>query len=243
VRISKRLLARIESVTAKRPKTVLDHILRHGQITTQELKDLYGYNHPPRAARDVREQGIALATTRVTGPDGRRIAAYRLAMQSARRDPTGGRAVLSKRLKRRLLKRDGPRCQVCWREMEPRYLQIDHRVPYDIAGDKADPESHPEDFMLVCGACNRAKSWSCEHCENRRGERPKVSVCRSCYWAWPNRYSHIANTPQRQVILTWTGQKGIGDWRRLCKAARARGLSLPDYILERVTRERRSPRV
>ena len=45
----------LHSVKAKRPKTVIDHILEHGQITTEELKDIYGYNHPLRAIRDVRE--------------------------------------------------------------------------------------------------------------------------------------------------------------------------------------------
>lgn len=39
----------LKSVKAKRPKTVIDHILKYGQITTEELKDRYGYNHPPRA--------------------------------------------------------------------------------------------------------------------------------------------------------------------------------------------------
>ena len=52
---SKEFLDLLESVTAKRPRTVIQHILQHGYITSQELKDLYGYNHPPRAIRDVRE--------------------------------------------------------------------------------------------------------------------------------------------------------------------------------------------
>ena len=59
----------IENVQQKRARTVLDHILEHGHVTTEELKDLYGYNHPPRAARDVREQGIPLETFRVAGTD------------------------------------------------------------------------------------------------------------------------------------------------------------------------------
>jgi hypothetical protein len=65
------------SVTAKRPKTVIAHILEHGFITTEELKEKYGYNHPPRAVRDVRENGIPIENFRVTGSDGRKIAAYR----------------------------------------------------------------------------------------------------------------------------------------------------------------------
>lgn len=67
----------LKSVVAKRPKTVIDHILEYGQITTEELKDKYGYNHPPRAVRDVREQGIPIITFRVTGSDGRKIGAYK----------------------------------------------------------------------------------------------------------------------------------------------------------------------
>lgn len=66
----KEFLALCKSVTAKRPKIVIDHILTHGQITTEELKEKYGYNHPPRAVRDVREHGISLETFRVTGSDG-----------------------------------------------------------------------------------------------------------------------------------------------------------------------------
>lgn len=49
----------LESVKAKRPRTVIQHILQHDQITTEELKNTYGYNHPPRAIRDVREQGYS----------------------------------------------------------------------------------------------------------------------------------------------------------------------------------------
>ena len=37
----------LRGVSAKRPRTVIDHILEHGQIATEELRDVYGYNHPP----------------------------------------------------------------------------------------------------------------------------------------------------------------------------------------------------
>jgi|SRR5579872_1356335 len=95
------------SVVAKRPKTVIDHVLKHGHITTEELKNRYGYDHPPRAARDVRELGIELETFRVvSATTGRKIAEYRFA------DPTkkqfrrfSGRTGLSKRIKEELIKR------------------------------------------------------------------------------------------------------------------------------------------
>jgi hypothetical protein len=66
----------LNSVESKRPRTVR-HILEHGFITSQELKDTYGYNHPPRAVRDVREHGIPIVTYRIEGTDGRMIAAYK----------------------------------------------------------------------------------------------------------------------------------------------------------------------
>ena len=55
---SEEFLELLNSIKAKRPRTVISHILKHGYITSQDLKDMYGYNHPPRAVRDVREQGI-----------------------------------------------------------------------------------------------------------------------------------------------------------------------------------------
>lgn len=65
------------SVKAKRPKTVIEHILQYGYVTSEELKDTYGYNHPPRAIRDVRELGIPVITYRIKDGDGKSIAAYK----------------------------------------------------------------------------------------------------------------------------------------------------------------------
>jgi hypothetical protein len=228
--VPKAILAKIRKVTAKRPRTVLDHILKHGHITTQELKDLYGYNHPPRAARDVREQGIELETFRVQGTDGRSIAAYRLSSARARRDSRRGRIAFPKALKDRLVERDGLVCRICSAPMHSRYLQIDHRVPYDLAGDIPDPTSHPERFMLLCGPCNRAKSWSCEHCPNRQSQKD-VALCASCYWATPDDYTHVALVPQRRAEVSWTGDAAVAAYETLKARARREGLSLPDLLL------------
>ena len=46
-------------------------------ITTEDLEKEYGYNHPPRAARDVRETGIPLETFSVKSSSGKSIAAYK----------------------------------------------------------------------------------------------------------------------------------------------------------------------
>ena len=60
----------IESITNKRPRIVIDHIIEHGFITTEDLEKTYGYSHPPRAARDVREAGIPLETFKIKSSSG-----------------------------------------------------------------------------------------------------------------------------------------------------------------------------
>ena len=154
-------IEKLKSVSAKRPKTVIDHILKHGFVTTEELNELYNYDHAPRAARDVRELGIPLETFRVKGKSGRMIAAYRFGDPSTVRDgKIGGRKAWSKEFKNQLVSINGERCAICFTRYEERYLQIDHRVPYEVGGD---PKNglNLTDFMLMCGSCNRAKSWSC----------------------------------------------------------------------------------
>lgn len=47
----------LDSVTKKRARFVIDTILAKGFCTTEDLKN-GGYEHAPRAARDVRELGI-----------------------------------------------------------------------------------------------------------------------------------------------------------------------------------------
>lgn len=197
----------MRAITSKRPKTVIDHILKHGHITTDELKQVYGYDHPPRAIRDVREAGIPLETFKVESPTtGRKIAAYRFADPlQMRNDRIGGRQPFSKPFKAELLDRYGRRCAICLGEYEERYLQIDHRVPYEVAGD-APGERQAEEYMLLNGACNRAKSWSCEHCENWLKIRDP-NICRTCYWAQPESYDHVAMRDIRRLDVEWSGDE------------------------------------
>ncbi len=222
-------LARLQTITGKRPKAVVDHILAHGFVTTEELKTQYGYNHPPRAARDVREQGIPLETFRVRGTDGRLIAAYRFADPAqVRSDRLTGRRVFSREFKRRLIAGHGGRCALCQTQYEDRYLQIDHRVPYEVAGETSGAERDQQDFMLLCGSCNRAKSWSCEHCTNWVQLKNSAN-CETCYWANPTAYRHITLQPIRRLDLVWLeGEVPLYD--ELQHRAQERNRPLPDYI-------------
>lgn len=197
----------LRSVTAKRPKTVIEHIIKQGLITTEELKEEYGYNHPPRAARDVREQGIPLETFSVKDSTGRSIGAYRFTKwEDFRVDKLKGRRAFSKQFKKDLVKKLGEQCLICSGSFEERYLQIDHRIPYEVAGDDTSPNRNLEHYMLLCSSCNRAKSWSCEHCQNWT-EKHDLSVCQTCYWASPLNYKHIAMQDIRRLGMVWQGNE------------------------------------
>jgi hypothetical protein len=192
------------SVTSKRPRTVIHHILRHGFITTEDLSEQYGYDHPPRAVRDVRENGIPLETYSVISKKtGRKIAAYRLVDQAEIvNGRVGGRKAFSKQFKERLIATYSAKSAITGEKLEPRYLQIDHRVPYEVAGN-ASGES-VEDYMLLDASAQRAKSWSCEHCDNWRLLK-KPEICRTCFWAWPEQYEHIAMRQERRLDVVWSG--------------------------------------
>ncbi|MBQ6228451.1 MAG: HNH endonuclease [Prevotella sp.] len=210
----KSFLDKLNSVTAKRPKTVIQFILKHGHVTTEDLKQL-GYEHAPRAARDVREQGIPLETFRVKDSSGRSIAAYRFGDPSKAEDKlskTSGRTVLSSVLKKALINKYGSKCFIYHQPMEERLLQIDHRVPYEIGGDQ--DLQNIDCYMLLSPSANRAKSWTCEHCPN--WDQKNIDFCIKCFWAYPEDYSHIAGIEQRQIIITFTGDE-IEDYNRLIK--------------------------
>lgn len=172
--LPKEFLQKLQSVTNKRAKVVIDHILERGYITTEELEKKYGYSHPPRAARDVREQGIPLETFRVKSSDGR-----------------------------------------------------------SIAGDIDYLHSNASDYMLLCATCNRAKSWSCEHCPNWQSQ--SVKICAQCYWAFPQDYTHIALQEVRRTDIIWE-QEEIHLYNKLKETAQEANLTIPDYV-KRIIKE------
>jgi len=222
-------------VTAKRPRTVIEHILKHGYVTTEELRNIYGYNHPPRAARDVREQGIPLETFRVTGTDGRKIGAYRFGdPRRARFSRLRGRTSFAKELKRQLLEEHGSRCAVYLEDFPEQDLQIDHRIPFEVAGDALEMADDPDNYMLLSGSANRAKSWSCEHCVNWL-ELQNPEICHRCYWAHPEDYDHIAMQQIRRVDIMWSGEE-ISTYERLKERTIELQKELPAYIKEIIER-------
>ena len=213
VKLSKKIRNRLEAVSAKRPRTVIQHILKHGSITTQELSEVYGYEHPPRAIRDVRELGIPIVTAKTKDKSGKSIAEYKFGDLSKWCGVPGkasGRTALAKTLKDALIEKFGSRCFIYLEAMDAAELQVDHRVPYEIGGEVSPEDT--ESFMLLCPSANRAKSWTCEHCEN--WERKDASFCLRCFWAHPEDYDHVAGKFQKVVTIVFTGDE-IEDYNRL----------------------------
>lgn len=51
---------------------------------------------------------------------------------------------------------------------------------YEVAGEPKSKERKVEDYMLLCASCNRAKSWSCENCDNWKLHK-NPQICATCY--------------------------------------------------------------
>lgn len=210
------ILLLLSKVKGKRAQVVINHILQHGFISTEDLDKIYNYNHPPRAIRDVREAGIPIETYKIKSSEGKLIAAYKFGdLSRIKKGRFKGRKVFSKKFKKELYEISNGKCTICNAELVSRYLQIDHRVPYGIIGDEENEKLNLDDYMLLCASCNRSKSRSCELCENWK-ESKRLDVCKSCYWGSPENYEHIALRKERRVSIVWHGDE-VGEYDLLLK--------------------------
>lgn len=204
--VDPRIRALCEKVTAKRARALIDYLLEHGECSTEDLNEM-GYDHPPRVAGDVKEAGIPIVMTRdrVSAKTGRKIGVYRFGDPSdIKAGRIDGRKAFSKKFKAQLVAKYGARDAFTQEQLEPRYLQIDHRVPYQVAGDDAFDEGNLDAYMLIDASSQRAKSWSCENCRNAQQDRI-LETCQQCFWAFPENYTHVAMEPVRRLDIEWRG--------------------------------------
>jgi len=219
----------------KRAVAALKVLLERGSISTDDLQEM-GYNHPPRAIGDIRDAGIPIITGNATSQrTGRRMAVYTFGgpeqIQAGR---IGGRSAFPKAFKTALVERYGSIDCITGATLDERVLQIDHRIPYRIAGDLNFENLDVEDFMLLDGSSQRAKSWSCEHCPNMVDARAPL-VCKACFWASPEDYNHIATKDYRRTDITWQDDD-VPVHDRLKGQAEKLGISVAE-ILRRLARQ------
>jgi hypothetical protein len=226
--VSQELRDRIAACTNLRARRLLELILEHGEVTTHDLRTRYGYEHAPRAKRDAVELGFPVLATQVVR-DGRRMAAYTLG-DAADMLAATGRRQFSRAFRDALVAKYGEKCNQCGGSFPARALQIDHRVPYEVGGDG--DESSLDEFQLLCGSCNRSKSWTCEHCPNWETRDP--ATCASCLWASPEGYDHIATVQRRQLTVTWDADD-VAEFDRLRAEAEASGRDLEGYARDKLS--------
>lgn len=228
--VRRHLAAEPNSRSSKALRAMLDK----GHVTTADMNAL-GYDHPPRAIGDVRDAGIPVVTERIRTESGKRMARYRLGRaEDIREDRHGGRSVLPKAFKAELLARYGSADCITGAKLDPRVLQMDHRVSYRIAGDAGLADRDASAYMLLDASSQRAKSWSCEQCSNFR-ELCDPNICKTCFWAYPEDYRHIAMQDIRRTDIVWTGDDVPVHDRLKAQADRA-GVSMSELLLRMARR-------
>lgn len=216
---------------SKRAADVLKVMLDKGAISTDEINDL-GYNHPPRAIGDVRDAGIPVITGKGTSRSGQRMAVYSLgAAADIQEGRVGGRSALPKKFKIALIARYGSVDCITGAKLDERVLQIDHRVPYRIAGDAGLADHDVEAYMLLDASSQRSKSWSCENCPNMAPAMRDPAICARCFWAFPEDYDHIATQQIRRTDVSWQGAD-VAVHDRLRQLAGRDGLTVADLLLQ-----------
>jgi hypothetical protein len=230
------LLAYIDQVLevcGSRAAYVINFILENGSISSEDIQSK-GYVHGARAIGDVRDNGIPLITGKIKSSTGRSIAKYTFGdVIDIKKHKFGGRVAFPAKLKGDLIKRDGLICHISQQELPEDELQIDHRIPYYISGD-VEGERDPADFMLLSRSMQRAKSWDCEHCENLITHFD-LKICKTCYWAYPENYSHVAIKESRTVNIIWQGTE-VKDFDIMKGNSEKEGLSIQEYV-KKVIRE------
>jgi len=206
---------------SKRAKTVVKEIIENGSVTTERLADL-GYEHAPRAVRDVREAGIPITTLRVLSTKThRKIASYVFGdIESIQYFKSEGRRTFTKAFKEELFNKQSGKCAICNMEFDEKLLQIDHRIPYEYMGDARSLTPKIDDFMLLCGECNKKKDQATiEGCSKTCFLTKDIKIIRSCYWSSPENYTHICMKPIRRMEITWFGNEDVSDYDEINEQA------------------------
>ncbi|WET78700.1 helix-turn-helix domain-containing protein [Amycolatopsis sp. QT-25] len=211
---------------SKRAAQARDHLLEHGSLTTEQLSGM-GYEHPPRAIRDLRDAGATVTTSSARNGVGKRIASYTLVPEMS--VGRTGRVSIPKKFRDLINEEHGYKCAICAGKFEGRELQCDHRIPFGIAGDSATIDA--ANFMPLCASDNRSKSWSCERCPNWTERDPEV--CGTCFWAFPGNYEHVETRPERRVSITFQGDE-VSVFNSLKEAASRRQVSVQNLIKDTV---------
>lgn len=210
---------------SKRARAALNIMLERGAVTTKVLQEEYGLDHPPRAIRDLKDAGVLVGSRRVKD-SGKTISEYFLEDASATGPGGAPRNPIKKADKDRIIAEFDGKCAMCGTRTSR--LQLDHRIPFAIAGDP--PEWTSATAMPLCPSDNRAKSWACEHCANWVNRDP--DVCLGCMWCRPEDYDHISMFPERRLVVTAHSETDVETLRWIEAHAAEEERSTSDVALD-----------
>ena len=103
---------------------------------------------------------------------------------------------------------------------------MDHRVPFEVGGDP--DELLIKDWMLLSGSANMNKKQACSECDNMA--KRDVKLCKSCYWASPEKYNHVSGVKQQVVTMLFRGEEDAVMIDSLTKLAKEDDTSVNEII-------------
>lgn len=75
---------------------------------------------------------------------------------------------------------------------------------------------------------NRAKSWTCEHCENWKMSKD-THICNTCIFGSPENYTHIAMRQMRNLTLNWIDDE-VQDYEKIEREAAKIALPIDIHV-------------
>ena len=88
-------------------------------------------------------------------------------------------------------------------------------------------------WSLLTSAATKLMRFG-EHCENWKSTKDK-NICLSCYWAFPEKYNHVAMRQIRRVDLVWQGEE-VAQYDKLKSDAAKSGMEIPQFVKEILAR-------
>jgi hypothetical protein len=67
----------------------------------------------------------------------------------------------------------------------------------------------------------------------------KADICRNCYWAFPDNYTHVAMREARRADILWTGAE-VEFYEKLKRRTLQLQRNIPGYVKEIIERHLKS---
>lgn len=222
-----------------RGRKAIDALKQNGVVTKYDLiRAGIAPTQTARAIRDLKDHGIPIqALSRVKTPESKNpVVRYTF---GERRDIhpewQNGRRLVPAGMKGKLIRIYGSRCAYCGEKLEPRKLQVDHRLPVKYFGELNEKEKgNPQNYLLLCPECNRKKAEAVdEGCAKTCYKTDDMSIIKSCYWYDPINYTHVCMKPVGKLEVKWN-EDDIDEYKALMKTAKKRGISPQEVVKQLV---------